>query len=58
MALILSRPEDESIQIADNITVTIQQINGHQAKVAIDAPPEVEIMRTELLEKDRQHDNK
>jgi len=56
MALILSRREGASIQIAENITVTIQQINGHQVKVAIEAPPEVEIVRTELLE--RQSTNK
>jgi carbon storage regulator len=48
--LILSRKETEQIVIGDDIIVTIERINGKQVKVSITAPPEVNIVRGELLE--------
>lgn len=48
--LILSRREGEKILIGDDIIVTIQQIRGGQVRVGIEAPPEVQVLRDELVE--------
>ena len=47
--LALARKEGQTIAIGDNITVTVVSINGTQVKLAIDAPREVRVMRTELV---------
>lgn len=46
--LVLSRKAGESICIGDNIEVTVSQINGNRIRLAISAPPEVSIIRSEL----------
>lgn len=48
--LILSRKEDESIVIGDNITIKIVSIEKGLVKIGIDAPSEVTILRSELLD--------
>lgn len=48
--LILQRRKGESIQIGDNITLTITEIGTDRVRLAIDAPREMSIKRTELLE--------
>ena len=48
--LVLSRKVGERIVIGDNITVTIQKINGNRVAVGIQAPGEVGIMRGELAQ--------
>ena len=48
--LILSRKEDESIVIGDNITLKIISIDKGIVKLGIDAPSDVAILRSELLE--------
>ena len=52
MALILSRKENESIQIDGDIVVTVLTSRDGVVKLAIDAPKEVEVWRTELLERE------
>ncbi len=52
--LILTRKIDESIVIADNITVTVLEISGERVKIGIDAPRSVTILRHELQEQVRQ----
>ena len=52
--LILTRKIDESIVIADNITVTVLEISGERVKIGIDAPRSVTILRHELPEQVRQ----
>ncbi len=47
--LVLSRKQDQTIQIGDNITVTITQLKGNQVRIGIDAPKEVAIRRGELF---------
>lgn len=47
--LLLSRKRGESIQISDDVTVHITRIAGGGVSVAIDAPKEIPIVRTELL---------
>jgi carbon storage regulator len=48
--LVLSRFPHESVQIGDDIRVTIVDILGAKIRIGIDAPRGVRILRTELLE--------
>lgn len=48
--LILQRRKGEAVQIGDNITVTVTEIGTDRVRLAIDAPREMSIKRTELLE--------
>lgn len=47
--LVLGRRQGESIQIGDDITITIVR-SGEQVRIGIEAPQEVSVVRTELLE--------
>ncbi len=46
--LVLSRKKDESIVIGDSVVVHVQAIRGNRVLIAIDAPPEVKVVRGEL----------
>lgn len=46
--LVLSRKASESIQIGDDIVVTIVRISSGEVRVGIDAPTQVPILRGEL----------
>lgn len=48
--LILQRKKDQSLTIGNNISITVLDIGNDWVKLAIDAPKEVSILRTELLE--------
>lgn len=48
--LVLSRKRFQSIQIGDDIKVTIVKIDGNQVRIGIEAPQGVTILRSELLE--------
>jgi carbon storage regulator len=50
MMLILTRKLGESIQIGDNIKITVLDDKHNQVKIGIDAPDEVEIWRDEIQE--------
>jgi carbon storage regulator len=52
MSLVLSRRIGESILIGENIRVVITAIAGNQVRIGIEAPPEVKIVRNELLPRD------
>jgi carbon storage regulator len=54
-ALVLSRKAGQSINIGDNVVVTIDSIKGNLARVLIYAPDDVLILRTELA--DDKYDN-
>lgn len=47
--LVLHRKKGESLVINDNITITIVDISGEKVKIAIEAPKEIPILRTELI---------
>lgn len=48
MALILSRRSDESILIGDQIFVKVVGVSGNRVRLAITAPENVRILRTEI----------
>lgn len=48
--LILQRKKGQAIHIGDNIIITITDIGNDQVKLAIDAPRDIPIARSELLE--------
>ena len=47
--LVLSRKINETIIIGGNIRVTMTAIRNRQVRLAIDAPPDVPILRQELV---------
>lgn len=47
--LVLSRKRDERIVIDGVIVVTVLQIDNSRVRLGIEAPPEVEIHREEVL---------
>ena len=48
--LVLSRKKNESIKIADNITITVVEIRGDKVRLGIEAPREVPVHRQEVHE--------
>ena len=50
--LVLSRKTGESIQIDDNIFVTVSEVKGGRVRLSIDAPRSIRIVRKEVLERD------
>ncbi len=48
----LSRKRGESIQIDDNIFVTVTEVKGGRVRLSIDAPRSIRIVRQEILERD------
>lgn len=51
--LILTRKSRESIRIADDITITIMEVDGAHVRIGIDAPREVDVYRAEIYEEVR-----
>ena len=47
--LVLTRRVNQSIQIGDDITITIVEMRGDQVRVGIDAPRSTAIYRAEVL---------
>lgn len=48
--LILQRKKGESLSINDNITVTVMDTGTDWVKLAINAPKEIPVLRSELKE--------
>lgn len=49
--LILTRKPGESIQIGDEISVTVLMVKGNQVRIGINAPRNIIVVRDELLKK-------
>jgi len=47
--LVLSRRANETVRIGDNIEIAVTEIDRNRVRLGITAPPEVTILRTELL---------
>jgi carbon storage regulator len=47
--LILTRRTEESLLIGDDVTVTVLGVKGSQVRIGIEAPRDVEVLRSELL---------
>lgn len=47
--LVLSRKKNERIHIGDDVYVEVRRISGNRVGLAISAPPNVRIVRGELL---------
>ena len=50
--LILTRRIGESLKIGDEIEISIVKVKGNQIVLGIEAPREISIIRSELLEED------
>jgi carbon storage regulator len=48
--LVLSRKVGEQLLIGDSIVVSVVRISPNEVRIGIEAPQEVEIARTELLQ--------
>jgi carbon storage regulator len=48
--LILTRRPGESIQVGEDIEISVIEIRGNQVRLGINAPAEVLVLRSELLE--------
>jgi len=49
--LVLTRRTDESVYIDENIRITVIRIENNKVRLGITAPPDVKVLRTELLDK-------
>lgn len=57
--LVLTRKESESITIThkgETFNISIKAVRGNNIQIAFDAPREVSIIRTELLNKKENHE--
>ncbi len=51
--LVLTRKQQEKIQIGDNITITILRTKGKSVRLGIEAPGSVSVLRGELTHKEQ-----
>lgn len=47
--IIISRKENESIVIDDDVTVTVMEIHADEVRLGIDHPPDVSVHRGEAF---------
>jgi carbon storage regulator len=48
--LVLTRKPGEKIHIGENITITVCETEGNKVRIAIEAPRNVRILRSELVD--------
>ena len=51
--LVLTRKAGQAIVISDNIRVTVLGVEGDKVSIGIDAPKEIKVFRSELLDETR-----
>lgn len=49
--LVISRRAGESLKIGDDVTVTIVELHGNQARIVVEAPIDVKVNRQEIWER-------
>lgn len=47
--LVLSRKETERIKLGDSIVVTVVRVAGDKVRLGIEAPPDMLVLRDELV---------
>ena len=52
MGLLIRRKKKESIQVGDDVRITVLDIRADQVKLLIQAPREIRVLRAELLASD------
>ena len=52
--LILTRRVGETINVGNDIKITVTAISGSQVRIGIDAPKEVKVLRQGLVGRDRE----
>lgn len=55
--LVLTRKRNDSIVIGNDVTITVVEIRGDKVRLGIEAPKEVPVHRTEVLEAIRMKEN-
>ncbi len=50
--LVLSRKSGETVQIADNISITVSRVRSDRVRLSIEAPKSVRVVRKELAAPD------
>ena len=51
--LVISRRIRESVQLGDSIAVQVLSIKGRRVQLGISASPEVRVLRSDLIEKNK-----
>jgi len=51
--LVLSRKRGERLQIGDDVTITVLEVQGQRVRFGIEAPKSTRVLRGELCEWDR-----
>lgn len=54
--LVLSRKIEQSIQIGNDVWITILNIDRNDVSIGITAPKDVRVMRTEVLQRDQRRE--
>ena len=50
--LVLSRKIEESIELSNGVKITVVRIGYKTVRIGVDAPDEVKVLRSELIERD------
>lgn len=53
--LVLTRKPGEAVVINGDIIIKVVEVRGNHVRLAFEAPRAVRIMRSELVDKDREH---
>ncbi|GAB6045303.1 carbon storage regulator CsrA [Caminibacter profundus] len=56
--LVISRKENQRVKLGENIEIVIVEISKNQVKIGIEAPKEIQILRSELLEEIKNENKK
>lgn len=48
--LVLTRKKGEKIRIGDDIVLTVVEVRDGKARLGIDAPPEIRVVRSEIAD--------
>ena len=54
--LIITRKRDQKIKIGDDVWVTVTRVRNGQVALGIEAPPNTNVVRAELLGRDHRFD--